>query len=94
MHVNGKLLCMRNDLAHMIVWYDKPLMEALGKAVPTTWEEFQALGDELGPQGYVLGSGVEPFPLYRYLVSDGCDIVMPVEGKEDTVKIDLTTESA
>ena len=68
-------------------------MEALGKPVPTTWEEFQTLGDELASQGYSLGSGVEPFPLYSFLVSDGCDMVMPVEGKEDTVKIDLTTES-
>jgi multiple sugar transport system substrate-binding protein len=91
-HVNGKLLCMRNDLAHMIVWYDKPAMEALGKAVPTTWEEFQKLGEELAPQGLSLGTGVEAFPLYSMLVSDGCDMVMPVEGKEDTVKIDLTTE--
>jgi len=91
--VNGKLLCMRNDLAHMIVWYDKPLMEQLGKTVPTTWEEFEALGAELGPQGYVLGTGVESFPVISYLVSDGCQLAMPVEGKEDTVKIDLTTES-
>lgn len=92
-HVNGKLLCLRNDLAHMIVWYDKDAMAALGKAVPTTWEEFEALGAELGPQGYALGTGVESFPLLAYLVSDGCQIAMPVEGKEDTIKIDLTTES-
>ena len=92
-HVNGKLLCLRNDLAHMIVWYDKDAMAALGKAVPTTWEEFEALGAELGPQGYALGTGVESFPLLAYLVSDGCQIAMPVEGKDDTLKIDLTTES-
>lgn len=90
--INGKLLCLRNDLAHMIVWYDKPLVEQLGKTVPTTWEEFEALGAELGPQGYNLGTGVESFPLYSYLVSDGCDLAMPVEGKEDTLKIDLSTE--
>ncbi|MET3898974.1 ABC-type glycerol-3-phosphate transport system substrate-binding protein [Devosia sp. UYZn731] len=91
-HVNGKLLCLRNDLAHMIVWYDKGAMEALGKPIPTTWEEFQTLGAELGPQGYVLGSGVESAVLQSYLVSDGCDLVMPVEGKPDTLKIDLTTD--
>lgn len=91
--VNGRLLCLRNDLAHMIVWYDKPAMEALGKAVPTTWEEFEALGAELGPQGYSLGTGIEPWPLLNYLVSNGCDIAMPVAGKEDTLNIDLTTEA-
>jgi multiple sugar transport system substrate-binding protein len=91
-HVNGKLLCLRNDLAHDIVWYDKPAMDALGKAVPTTWEEFEALGAELGPQGYVLGSATESGLLQAFLVSDGCDLAMPVEGKEDTLKIDLTTD--
>ncbi|WDR05252.1 extracellular solute-binding protein [Devosia rhodophyticola] len=90
--VNGKLYCLRNDLAHMMVWYDKPLMEKLGKAVPTTYAEFEALGAELGPEGYVLGSAVEAFPLYSFLVSDGCDMAMPVEGKPDTLKIDLTTD--
>lgn len=37
-HVNGKLLCLRNDLAHDIVWYDKSAMDALGKQLPTTWK--------------------------------------------------------
>ena len=89
-YINGKLLCMRNDIAHDVVWYDKPLMESLGAKVPTTWEEYQALGDELAPKGYSLGSPMVPFE--AFLVSDGCDMVMPVEGKNDTVKIDLTTE--
>lgn len=91
-HVNGKLLCLRNDLAHFMVWYDKSAMDALGKPVPTTFEDYQKLGEELGPQGYVLGSAVEPAPLYNLLVSDGCDLAMPVADKEDTIKIDLTTE--
>ncbi len=89
-YINGKLLCMRNDIAHDVVWYDKPLMESLGAKVPTTWEEYQALGDELVAKGYSLGSPMVPFE--SFLVSDGCDMVMPVEGKDDTVKIDLTTE--
>ena len=89
-YINGKLLCMRNDIAHDVVWYDKPLMESLGAKVPTTWEEYQALGDELAAKGYSLGSPMVPFE--SFLVSDGCDMVMPVEGKDDTVKIDLTTD--
>jgi multiple sugar transport system substrate-binding protein len=91
-HVNGKLLCLRNDLAHDIVWYDKSAMDALGKQLPTTWEAFQQLGAELAPQGYVLGSGVESGLLQAFLVSDGCDLGMPVAGKDDTLKIDLGTD--
>ena len=60
-YINGKLLCMRNDIAHDVVWYDKPLMESLGAKVPTTWEEYQALGDELVAKGYTLGSPMVPF---------------------------------
>lgn len=90
--VNDKLLCLRNDMAHMITWYNAPMMTELGATVPTTWEEFAALGATLGPQGYVMGSGVEPFPLLAFLVSGGCAIAQPVEGMEDTVSIDLTTE--
>lgn len=87
--LNGRLLCLRNDMAHMIIWYDKPQMEELGLAVPETWEEFEALGAELGPRGMALGTGVEPFPLLSYLVSGGCDVAMPVDGAADTLAIDL-----
>jgi len=89
--LNGRLLCLRNDMAHMITWYNKPQMEELGLAVPTTWEEFAALGAVVGPMGMALGTGVEPFPLLAYLVSGGCDVAMPVAGAEDTLAIDLTT---
>ena len=90
--VNGKLLCLRNDLAHMIVWYDKDALKALGKDVPATWEDFEKLGADLGPKGLALGTGVEAWPVYATLMSDGCDLALPVEGKPDTLKINLTTD--
>jgi len=89
--LNDRLLCLRNDMAHMVTWYNKPQMEELGLAVPTTWEEFAALGAVVGPMGMSLGTGIEPFPLLAYLVSGGCAVAMPVEGAEDTLAIDLTT---
>lgn len=89
--IGDRLLCLRNDMAHMITWYNKPQMEELGLEVPTTWEEFEALGAVVGPQGMALGTGVEPFPLLSYLVSGGCQVAMPVEGAEDTLAIDLGT---
>ena len=92
-YVNGKLLCLRNDLAHMIVWYDEPLMKELGQTVPKTWEEFAALGAALGPKGYALGSAVEPYPLISYLVSSGCELAIPVEGATDTLKINATSDA-
>lgn len=91
--VNGKLVCLRNDMAHMHVWYNQPQMEELGEAVPTTWEEFEALGERLSAQGMVLGTGVEPFPVLSMLQSSGCDLATPVDGKNDTLHIDATSDA-
>lgn len=77
----------------MIIWYNQPQMAELGAAIPDTWDELAALGAKLGPQGYVLGSAVEAYPLLSFLASDGCSAAWPVAGKEDTLLIDLTTES-
>ena len=91
--INGKLMCLRNDMAHMIIWYNKPLLDKLGAKVPTTWEEFEKTGADLAKQGYIVGSGTEPVPVINMLVSDGCDLGIPDLTKADTIKIDLTTDA-
>ena len=93
--INGKLMCLRNDMAHMVTWYNKPLLEKLGKQVPASWEDFEKLGADLAAlkQGYILGSGTEPVPLINMMVSDGCDLGIPDLTKPDTIKIDLTTDA-
>jgi len=57
-----KLLCLRNDLAPMVLWYNKPLMDQFGYQVPTTWEDFIALSDQVAKDhpGYVMGSAGSP----------------------------------
>lgn len=91
--VNGNLVCLRNDIAHMHVWYNQPQMAELGEAVPSTWEEFEALGGRLAAQGMVLGTGVEPFPVINMLASSGCDLATPVDGKNDTLHIDAVSDA-
>jgi multiple sugar transport system substrate-binding protein len=91
--INGKLMCLRNDMAHMITWYNKPLLDKLGVAVPTSWEDFEKVGGDLAKQGYVVGSGTEPTEIMNMLVSDGCDVALPDANKPDTLKIDLTTDA-
>ena len=70
-------------------------MAELGLTVPQTWEEFEALGAEVAAmgQGYVIGQGVEPQPLYGLLMAGGCELAIPVEGQPDTIKINLQTEA-
>ncbi len=69
-----KLLCLRNDLAPLILWYNKPLMDQFGYKVPTTWEEFQALSDQVAKDhpGYVMGSAGAPD--VHFFWPSGCPI--------------------
>ena len=93
--IDGKILCLRSDVAHYVLWYDKPLLDELNLSIPETWEEFEQLGADLAAldKGYVLGSGTQPEIVMAYLYASGCDLAVPVEGKENTLKVDLTTEA-
>ena len=56
--INGKLYCLRNDLAPEVLWYNSKLMTQFGYTVPTTWEEYEALGLRVAKEhpGYVVGT--------------------------------------
>ncbi len=73
-----KLLCLRNDLAPNVLWYDKTQMDKFGYTVPTTWEDFQALGDKLVKEhpGYIMGTADnEPT---EYMWASGCPVAHPL----------------
>ena len=71
--VDGKVVCLRNDLAQNVLWYNKTLMDQFGYTVPTTWEEFQALGTKLVAEhpGYVMGTVGDQAPM-QYFWGAGC----------------------
>jgi multiple sugar transport system substrate-binding protein len=56
--VDGNVYGLRNDLAPVLFWYNKALLDKFGYDVPKTWEDYQALGDKLAADhpGYFLGS--------------------------------------
>lgn len=75
---DGKLLCLRNDIAPNVLWYNKPLMEEFGYALPTTWQEYQDLSDKVAADhpGYLMGSaGAEPRVFFW---SSGCPVAQPI----------------
>ncbi len=76
--VDKKLLCLRNDLAPNLLWYDKIQMDKFGYTVPTTWEEFQALGDQVAREhpGYVLGTA-DNEPTF-FMWASGCPVAQPI----------------
>jgi ABC-type glycerol-3-phosphate transport system substrate-binding protein len=56
--VDGHVYCLRNDLAQVVLWYNKTLLDQFGYSVPTTWEEYQALGEKVATEhpGYLVGA--------------------------------------
>lgn len=87
---DGKLFCLRNDLAHNVLWYNKPLMEEFGYSVPTTWEEYQALGERVAQEhpGYIIGAFGDDQAMNVYFWASRC----PMNQLQDanTVKINLS----
>jgi multiple sugar transport system substrate-binding protein len=72
--VEGKVYCLRNDLAQVVLWYNKDLLTKFGYAVPTTWEEYQALGEKVAREhpGYIVGTVGDAFAPEIYFWSSKC----------------------
>ncbi|WP_405970562.1 ABC transporter substrate-binding protein [Streptomyces sp. NBC_00988] len=72
--VNGTLYCLRNDLSQAVLWYNAPLMKKFGYQVPTTWEEYQQLGEKVAADhpGYLVGDAGDSFTPEIYLWASKC----------------------
>lgn len=66
--IDGTVYGLRNDLAQTVFYYNQKLLDEFGYEVPTTWEEYGALGDTLAEEhpGYILGSLGDSFMTYVY----------------------------
>lgn len=73
----GTLYCLRNDVGQTVFWYNKPLFEQWGYAVPKTFEQFKELGIKLGKDhpGYSLGTVNGSYGLDSFFGSSGCPIL-------------------
>ncbi|MEU9977032.1 extracellular solute-binding protein [Streptomyces sp. NPDC051014] len=86
---NGHTYCLRNDIAQVVLWYNKSLMDKWGYQVPTTWEQYEALGKKVAQEhpGYLVGSVGDTNSHESYFWSGQCpafDLVKP-----DTLRTDL-----
>ncbi len=74
--INGQLVCLRNDLAQYVLYYNAPLMQQFGYSVPTTWEQYEALGLEVAKQhpGYIIGEFADSYALDEYFWGNGCPL--------------------
>ena len=73
-----KLLCLRNDLAPNVMWYNKKLMDEFGYAIPKTWQEYQDLSDKVAAEhpGYVMGTAAQEPTLFFW--PSGCPVAQPL----------------
>ena len=85
----GVLVCLRNDIAPDVLWYNADLMHQWGYSIPTTWPEYEALGLRIAREhpGWYVGSVGDSRAIDRYFWASGCplnDLVAP-----NTVHIDV-----
>jgi ABC-type glycerol-3-phosphate transport system substrate-binding protein len=72
--VNGVVYCLRNDLAPVVLWYNATLMNEWGYQVPTTWPQYEQIGQEVAKQhpGYIVGAAGDTFTPEIYMWASEC----------------------
>jgi ABC-type glycerol-3-phosphate transport system substrate-binding protein len=74
--LNGTQYCVQDNLAQVVLWVNKKLMDKFGYQVPTTWQQWAAIGQKVAKQhpGYVIGNIGDSFSHWIYLWSDQCPL--------------------
>ncbi|WBB71890.1 extracellular solute-binding protein [Micromonospora sp. WMMD1128] len=72
--VDGKVYCLRNDLAQVVLWYNRKLLDDFGYTLPATWEDYQALGERVAREhpGYLVGTVGDPWTPEIYFWGSRC----------------------
>jgi multiple sugar transport system substrate-binding protein len=71
---DGKVYCLRNDLAQFVTYYNTQLFTQFGYTVPKTFEDMQALSDQVAKDhpGYYLGTVGDGWTWLSYFEASGC----------------------
>ncbi|MDY7085283.1 MAG: extracellular solute-binding protein [Actinomycetota bacterium] len=90
--VDGKVYCLRNDLAQVVLWYNKSLLGKFGYTVPTTWQEYQALGEKVAREhpGYIVGTVGDAWTPEVFFWASKCQANNITGPKSVTVNTDST----
>jgi len=86
--VSGRLVCLQDNLAQEVLYVNKKLMHRFGYTVPTTWQQWAALGTKVAKEhpGYIIGTVGDSYGHWLYLWPDRCPISQVVA--PNTVRID------
>jgi len=74
--VNGTQYCVQDNLAQVVLWVNKKLMDKFHYTVPKTWQEWAALGQKVATEhpGYIVGTVGESFSHWIYLWGNQCPL--------------------
>ena len=74
--IDGTQYCVQDNLAQVVLWVNKKLMDRFGYTVPTTWQEWAALGQKVATEhpGYIVGNSGDSFSHWIYLWGDQCPL--------------------
>jgi ABC-type glycerol-3-phosphate transport system substrate-binding protein len=74
--INGTQYCVQDNLAQVVLWVNKKLMDQFGYKVPTTWQQWAAVGQKVATEhpGYIIGTSGESFSHWIYLWGDQCPL--------------------
>jgi multiple sugar transport system substrate-binding protein len=90
---DGKLYCLRNDVAANVLWYNATLMQQFGYQVPSTWSEYQQLGLKVAKEhpGYTIGNLNGRYGHDAYFWPSQCAEGTPVGA--NGIKINTTSQN-
>jgi ABC-type glycerol-3-phosphate transport system substrate-binding protein len=85
--VNGRLVCLQDNLAQEVLYVNQKLMKQFCYIVPKTWQQWAALGAKVAKEhpGYIVGNVGDSYGHWLYLWADQCPISQVVAA--NTVKI-------
>ena len=90
--VDGQQYCVQDNLAQVVLWVNKKLMDQFGYTVPTTWQEWAALGKKVATEhpGYIVGNIGDSFGHWIYLWGNQC----PLEKLKDPTSVVINATDA
>ncbi len=90
--VNGTLVCIQDNLAPVVLWVNQKLMTQFGYTVPTTWQDWAALGEKVAKDhpGYIIGTTGESFSHWIYFWSNQCPLEANVKDTNVTINVSDT----
>ena len=80
--VDGKVVCVQDNIAPVVLWYNKKLMDQFGYTTPKTWQEWAALGQKVATDhpGYIVGNIGDSFSHWIYLWGNQCPLQQLQDG--------------